>query len=259
MHTQSQLRITPVLRLFLGTLASLAVVVLPSDAPADSTFSYGDVAWHTYRLGGTWYMASVSDTFQVRAGRVTAVFDTAMTSAGIQSVIHEVPGLSVLRHTHFNTYDFEFSPDEDPGWYAMALSLQPGVVAAVPDAFCVVLDATPYDWYFGDQWAFHNTGQSGGTADADIDALEAWDTETGDTTVVIAVIDAGFHLDHPDWDKSLWTNWAEAAGTDSVDDDGNGFVDDIHGYDFYNDDGDPNVNPWETGLNRPGFSGDSVM
>ena len=56
----------------------------------------------------------------------------------------------------------------------------------------------PNDTRFGEQWALHNTGQTGGTSDADVDAPAAWDSERGDPNVVIAVIDTGVDLDHPD-------------------------------------------------------------
>ncbi len=112
----------------------------------------------------------------------------------------------------------------------------PSVEYAEPDYIAFEL-AIPNDPLFSLQWGLHNTGQSGGTADADVDAPEAWDLETGDD-VVIAVFDTGTDYTHPDLAPNLWTNPGEIAGN-GLDDDGNGFVDDVHGYDFINDDGDP--------------------
>jgi len=70
----------------------------------------------------------------------------------------------------------------------------------------------PNDTRFNEQWNMHNTGQSGGTPDADIDAPEAWDISTGGVTtlgdtVVVAVIDNGFYLSHQD--LNFWRNWEE--------------------------------------------------
>ena len=86
-------------------------------------------------------------------------------------------------------------------------------------------------------WGLHNTGASGGTAGADIDAFEAWDITDG-SGVTIAVIDSGIEASHPDLAPNLWTNPGEIAGN-GIDDDGNGYIDDVHGYDFVNGDGNP--------------------
>ncbi|ARI80598.1 S8 family serine peptidase [Microcystis aeruginosa] len=93
----------------------------------------------------------------------------------------------------------------------------------------------PNDPSFNQLWGLHNTGQSGGTPDADIDAPEAWDIQTGDPNLVIGVIDTGVDYNHQDLVGNIWTNPGEIAG-DGIDNDGNGYVDDIRGWDFaYND------------------------
>jgi hypothetical protein len=102
---------------------------------------------------------------------------------------------------------------------------------------------TPTDPRFGDLWGLNNTGQlddggNAGTPDADIDAVEAWDVFTGSSSVVVAVIDTGVDYTHPDLAANAWTNPGEIAGN-GIDDDSNGFIDDIHGWDFANGDNEP--------------------
>ena len=104
--------------------------------------------------------------------------------------------------------------------------------------YTITVDATvPNDTEFDRLWGLHNTGQTGGVSDADIDAVEAWDLQTGGN-VVVGVIDTGIDYTHPDLVANIWTNPGEIAGN-NIDDDGNGYIDDIHGYDFAYGDGDP--------------------
>jgi hypothetical protein len=107
---------------------------------------------------------------------------------------------------------------------------------------------------FGQQWALQNTGQSGGKVDADIDAPEAWGLTTGSSDVVVFVIGTGIDYTHPDLAANIWTNPGEVAGN-GIDDDGNGYVDDIHGWDAYGDDGDPMEFGNGTGTHMAGIIG----
>jgi subtilisin family serine protease len=93
----------------------------------------------------------------------------------------------------------------------------------------------PNDPFFPNQWHLNNTGQAMGTPDADIDADRAWSLGpmgSGNPNIVIAIIDDGLEANHPDLADGLWTNHAEEIGSPNVDDDGNGFIDDLHGWDF---------------------------
>jgi subtilisin family serine protease len=100
------------------------------------------------------------------------------------------------------------------------------------------LQGVPNDTNFGQMYGLNNTGQSGGTADADIDAPEAWDITTGSGNFIVADLDTGVDYNHPDLKANLWVNPGEVAG-DGIDNDKNGWVDDIYGVDVGNNNGNP--------------------
>jgi len=99
-------------------------------------------------------------------------------------------------------------------------------------------EAVPNDPLFPLQWSLRNTGQQSGIVGADIDAVGAWDQSTGSSQVIVAIIDSGMDWRHPDLAANVFTNPGEIPDNE-IDDDGNGFIDDVHGFDFYNFDGDP--------------------
>ncbi|MDD4835067.1 MAG: S8 family serine peptidase [Lutispora sp.] len=97
----------------------------------------------------------------------------------------------------------------------------------------------PNDSHFNELWGLNNTGQKiigqAGAADVDINAPEAWDIIQGIGDIVVAVIDEGVYIDHPDLQSSIWVNTGEIPDN-GIDDDGNGYIDDVNGWDFYNND-----------------------
>ncbi|WRH68664.1 MAG: S8 family serine peptidase [Planktothrix sp. GU0601_MAG3] len=97
---------------------------------------------------------------------------------------------------------------------------------------------TPNDPGYSQLWGLNNTGQSGGTPDADIDAPEAWDIQKGNQNLVIGVIDTGVDYNHPDLVGNIWANPGEIPG-DGIDNDNNGYIDDTRGWDFANNDNNP--------------------
>jgi subtilisin family serine protease len=120
-----------------------------------------------------------------------------------------------------------------------------GVLYAEPNLYRRAARA-PNDPYFDRLWGLHNTGQSvagtSGTADADIDAPEAWEVTVGSAGVSVAIVDSGVDLIHPDLAPNVWTNPDESgAGRESngLDDDQNGYVDDFRGWDWVEADKEP--------------------
>lgn len=117
----------------------------------------------------------------------------------------------------------------------------PAVALAERDA-SVSTNSIPDDPLFGELWGLQNTGIgiegfSGALAGADVNVPAAWDQTVGTEATVIADIDTGYRFEHPDLANVAWTNPLEIAGN-SVDDDGDGIVDDVHGADFIGNNGD---------------------
>lgn len=156
-------------------------------------------------------------------------------------VSHFIPGLNLQLVT--------LSSSEDPLAASERLSASPGVIAAEPNWIYASLEVIPNDPAFADQWGLSNTGQSHliadpppdsvqGLVDADADVSDAWSVTQGSPDTVIAILDSGVDLSHPDLSPNFWSNTDEIAAN-GIDDDGNGYVDDIVGYDFLRNDPSP--------------------
>jgi len=159
------------------------------------------------------------------------------------AVYEEWFGISIRRTFAINGYQLVKLPPGVDIEEALELYLEdPDVEHAEPN-YLVYADSTPNDMHFNQLWGLHNTGQNvngtSGTNDADIDAPEAWNVTTGSSDVVVAVIDSGVDINHPDLAANIWTNEAELNGDPDEDDDDNGYIDDVHGWDFYVNDNDP--------------------
>ena len=145
-------------------------------------------------------------------------------------------------------YRVELSQTEPQGVPTAIESLSPFVRYAEPDHIVHAL-ATPNDpkYLDGTLWGLHNTGQNSGTADADIDAPEGWDTRTSAPGVVVGVIDTGVRHTHEDIAANMWVNSGETGidslgrdkRTNGLDDDGNGYIDDVHGINAITRTGNP--------------------
>lgn len=160
---------------------------------------------------------------------VGSVTKIAVTSFGTFGKVETKKGLGLNTLSKFaNNPDVEYI---EPNYL---ISLKSEVVPS-PD---------PKDPSFKKQWGLKNDGKNGsifssGIAGEDINAINAWSISKGNKDVKIAVIDTGVDYTHPDLKNQILINEAELNGKPGVDDDGNGYIDDIYGYDFANKDGDP--------------------
>jgi len=112
-------------------------------------------------------------------------------------------------------------------------------------------DSIPFnDPYLPRQWHYNNTGQTGFDSGADISLFDAWEVNTGAPNVIVSVHDMGIQYDHEDLAANMWQNEAEINGEDGVDDDGNGFVDDLYGFNFADNVGE--ISPADHGTHVAG-------
>lgn len=111
------------------------------------------------------------------------------------------------------------------------------VLYVEPDRM-VHAEATPNDPSYGVSWGLNNTGQTGGTAGADISAPTGWDVLTNSGNMIVAVIDSGVRYTHEDMTANMWTNPVEIPNN-SLDDDHNGYIDDVYGINALFGNGDP--------------------
>jgi subtilisin family serine protease len=162
-------------------------------------------------------VAMVADHVLIRLG--------AGDAARLDSFLRDHPETSIRQrlatgeHVLVRIPDGE-KPDSFERWRQKLRAA--GLDAAEPDYLYQHAETTPNDPDFPQLWALHNTGQNGGTVDADMDAPEAWDITTGSDDVVVAVLDVGVDYNHPDLAANIWSN---ASGK--------------HGYDYADNDDDP--------------------
>jgi subtilisin family serine protease len=162
---------------------------------------------------------SLSSTFtKLGVQDIEPVFSTATSSS-------LTPNASSTDFDLSHIYRLRLSPDADVLRIVQDLNAHPAVQYAEPDYLAHII-AIPNDPEYSSQWGL-----------AKINAPVAWDVVTGTTDVVIAIIDAGIDVTHPDLSGQLWQNPGEIVGN-GIDDDNNGYVDDIHGWSLVNNNAD---------------------
>ncbi len=154
--------------------------------------------------------------------------DGIVSGASIGSRVGDVPGLHQVNLYGSVGIETALAAYQD----------NPMVLYAEPNYRVRIAETIPNDSRFNEMWPLHNTGQTGGQTDADIDAPLAWDVSQGSGSTVVAVIDTGVDYLHPDLASNIWVNPGEIAG-DGIDNDNNGYIDDVNGFDFINGDADP--------------------
>jgi serine protease len=167
------------------------------------------------KQGGRLLSDEVSQTYNIHA--LNRVFSTSA----------ELDKTNPILERFQTIYEMYFSADVSPYEVAQSIGRQANVVYAEP-RYLHYIDAIPNDSLYGEQWFY-----------SQIKAPQAWDSVKGeDGNVVIAVVDGGTEMHHPDLSSNLWQNPGEIPDN-GIDDDGNGFIDDYHGWNFANNSPDP--------------------
>ena len=179
--------------------------------------------------------AQILENFSVE--KITDFYNPSKTLAAYKELFSKMKIVSFATGTNLTKVYSELVKSQDVEYVA-------------PNHVFTLQSTTPNDMS-NTLWGLNNTGVSRtftnplgvevtetGTADADIDAPEAWDIIHDAENTVIAVIDTGIDYNHNELASNMWTNPGEIAGN-GIDDDGNGYIDDVHGYDFADNDADP--------------------
>jgi subtilisin family serine protease len=150
--------------------------------------------------------------------------------------LHQTAGGSVhRRYPTMGDLQVIRLPANVPVSTALRLYRASGLVEYAEPDYILHAAREPNDFHYsnGSQWPLFNWGQLGGTTDCDIDAPEAWDLASDAGSVLVSVIDSGIRVTHEDLVPNLWVNPGEIPGN-GIDDDANGYIDDVHGINAIN-------------------------
>jgi subtilisin family serine protease len=209
------------------------VPVTALELPDQKSFNGGSVAGHEpdTLILQLYAEAETSANFQaLSAGELESGLDS-LDRLLLRYAVRRVLPARPSGENSPRLFKLEMGPGQDLLEAAALFSQDPHVELAEPN-YIYHSTHIPNDPLFQEQWGLHNTGQaSGGTPDADIDAPEAWDITQGDPDIIIAIIDTGVNWMHLDLASNIWINPGESPGN-GKDDDQNGYIDDVRGWDF---------------------------
>ena len=183
--------------------------------------------------------SSANGAVACRPGEVLVRFSCDTAGDLREKIVRDAGALATLKEIgpsgRKDTRLIKLEPDVGVDEAIRSLASSEEVLYAEPNLLRQAM-YTPPDPSFPLQWGLENTGQNiggvDGTPGADIDAVSAWEIEDGLTNqVTVAVLDSGINFSHPDLASKIWVNPGEVPGND-IDDDGNGYVDDVNGYNF---------------------------
>ncbi len=208
------------------------------------------------QVDNKWYQVENGNSYLVDENIITVKFkSTASYSA--KASFNSSQGTTTLRTNILGYSDLQLSQGADP-LSIVQNYLNSDLVDIAEVNTIGEYHGTPDDPRFSDQWYLDNID------DHDIDAPEAWDYQTGDSDIIVAILDSGTDILHEDLEGNIWVNPGEDTDGDGVvwdsddfngiDDDGNGKVDDVVGWDFYN--GNKDVEgPYYHGTHVAGIAG----
>ena len=210
------------------------------------TFLYVSFAWSDSKLqivsGRGQLIVEKQVPIDFVPGEILVKFKKGTTHAKITALNSKLQAQEIRRFERIGVRRIKFPSDISVKEAVAKYKMDPNVEYAEPN-YIIHFMAMPNDSDFGKLWGLDNIGQQvngvTGMQDADIDAPEAWDVTTGSENVIIAVIDSGVAYFNPEINPNIWVNNTELNGTAGVDDDNNGYVDDIYGWDFWINDNKP--------------------
>ena len=209
-------------------------------------FLYDQAVWSDSGSQTSWEKSNFQfenrNSLEYVPGEILVKFKEGTRQNKIGSMNSYMRAQEFKRIKRINVHCLKLPPDISVDDAVAYYKMDPNVEYAEPN-YIYHFRGMPNDSDFSILWGLHNTGQQVngvfGTMDADIDAPEAWDITTGSDDVIIAVIDSGVAYLHPEIKPNTWINTEEFTGSAGIDDDNNGYVDDIYGWDFYSNDNNP--------------------